>query len=112
MLIFMCFPHDFYPRLIIVLACFSVLSCPCPLLLSPAGRDLEHPGGVQMSCKTRRLLFPLSEHTGTFPWDVWEIRLRNQGVDVWKRVILAQIITLIPAGMGKGLGKGMSVDAI
>lgn len=22
-----------------------------------------------MSCKTRRLLFPLSEHTDTFPWD-------------------------------------------
>lgn len=85
--------------------CFGLLlsfcSCLCPLLQDVIWNTRE-----VTSCKTPWLLFPLSEHTNTFPWDSVEIRLLNQAAGVQKKVVLAQIITLTLAGMGKGLGKG------
>lgn len=83
---------------------FCSCSCPCPFLISPAGCYLEHPGGDVLENPTVAVSHSLNTRT-LFLGTVWEIKLLNQGVGVWKRVVLTQMITSIPGRDGKGTGK-------
>lgn len=91
----MCFAHNFYLRLVIVLVCFAILFMSVSPPDQPWSAVLQNPAAAVPTFWTHRHL-SLGQ---------WEIRLLNQGVDVWKSVIVAQIITLIPGRDGKGTGK-------
>lgn len=77
--------------------------CPCPLLISCAGCYLEHPGGDVLENPTAAVSHSLNTQT-YFYGTVWEIRLLIREW-VFGRVVLTQMITLIPGRDGKGTGK-------
>lgn len=86
-------------------------SCPCPFLISPAGCYLEHPGGDVLENPTVAVSHFLNTRT-RFLGTVWEIRLLNQGVGVWKSSFNPDDHLNSWQGWERDWEKGMSVDAI
>lgn len=86
----------FFFLLVIVLVCFCHFVHVCVLSWS-ALQDV-----IWRWCPAKpRVAVPTLNTWTPFLRTVWETRLLNQGVGVWRRVVLTQIIILIPARDGK-----------